>query len=101
MDYKMANYPFIKKLKTPTKILFKVQKYNRESIQNEKKCQYYMNEKQTGFRMDKYKNLKYHSTQIFHCEKITFNVNRTKNIEETKVSKAKDEAAASDDKEIP
>lgn len=91
IDYKMVNYPFIKKLRAPTKIIFKIQKYNRDSLtihSSDRKHD------KAGFRWDRYQNLKYHSQQIFQCEKVV-NVNNI--VEEIKEIVP----AVSEDKEIP
>lgn len=58
IDYKMVNYPFIKKLRAPTKIIFKIQKYNRENMTIQSSDRKH---EKAGFRWDRYQNLKYHS----------------------------------------
>jgi len=32
LDYRMTNYPFIKKLRTPTKQIFKIHKYSKDNF---------------------------------------------------------------------
>ena len=32
IDYRMTNYPFIKKLRTPTKQIFKIHKYSKDNF---------------------------------------------------------------------